>query len=380
LREIGEHAGKVFVTGAPVILDGDDSYKFVVRVVRKVRVAILNGHPSANEKEDAAFFLLAALNAGADSAYDAKSVQSLPELKDYDVVILSGVSSLPPADLKRLTEFVKSGGGLLIGADPGLDAAAFNTTLGSLAPARLRAWSAADELFLVPANARNAFVSRIASEGGGNLTTGRFAGFWDLKDTQDSDVILRFSNNRPAFLEGHVEKGTVLFFSAGMDLRAGDFPLHGIFVPFIREAVRLLQARDAKAQGLIVGHAMQLAASSTVELPDGTSQKYNAGATLPMTQPGFYTLKSGDKSEMFAVNGDEKESDLSPASAADLEKLLASAPETEIRKTAAGFERVLTGDARTNAERRNNIGWWCLLGVAALALSEMFVAQIASRK
>jgi len=27
-------------------------------------------------------------------------------------------------------------------------------------------------------NTRNAFVARIASEGGGNLTTGHFNGFW----------------------------------------------------------------------------------------------------------------------------------------------------------------------------------------------------------
>jgi len=177
-----------------------------------------------------------------------------------------------------------------------------------------------------------------------------------LKDTQDSEVILRFSNNRAALLECRQEKGTTLFFSAGMDMRAGDFPLHGIYVPFVREAVRLLQAHETKAQGLGAGHLMQIDSEATIELPDGSNQKCAAGATFALTQPGIYSIKSGTRTELYAVNGDPKESDLTPAAAADIEKLIASPPETEIRRTADGFERILTGDARTNARTQTESG------------------------
>ena len=381
LRDVGEHAGQVVISGAPVILKGDDAYNFIVRVVKKVRVAVINGHPSKNEKDDAAFYILAALNAGDDSPYSAKSYDTLPDLKDVNVVILSALSTLPPADVTRLGEFVKLGGGLMISAGPNVKAADFDAAFGAISPAKLRAWTPGDDLFLLPANTHHSLVTRIVSEGGGDLTAGRFNGFWELKDTQEADVVLRFSNNRPALLQGHLGNGTTIFFPAAMDMRVGDFPLHGIFVPFVREAVRILQDHGTKAASVLVGEAYQLAADGSIESPDGKIQRSDKSSiAVTLSEPGIYKVTQSNVAELLAVNGDVKESDLTPASASDLEKMIASAPETEVRRTADGFERVLSGDARAGAEHKQNIGWYCLLAVAALCLTELYVAQLASRK
>ena len=49
IREMGEHAGEIVVSGAPpaaalpVALKGDDRFFFVVRVVDKLSIAIVNG-------------------------------------------------------------------------------------------------------------------------------------------------------------------------------------------------------------------------------------------------------------------------------------------------------------------------------------------------
>ncbi len=381
LRDVGEHPGQVVITGAPVILPGDDAYNFIVRVVKKVKVVVVNGHPSKNEKDDAAYYILAALNAGDDSPYSAKAYETLPDLKDVNVVILSALSTLPPADVKRLEEFVKSGGGMMISAGPGVNAASFDASIGTISPAKLRAWTAGDDLFLMPANAHHSLVTRIVSEGGGDLTAGRFNGYWDLKDSQEADVVLRFSNNRPALLQGHLGNGTTIFFPAAMDMRAGDFPLHGIFVPFIREAVRILQDHGTKAASVLAGESYQLGADGSIEGPDGKIQRSEKSAVaVTLSAPGIYKVTQSNTTELLAVNGDVKESDLTPASASDLEKMIASAPETEVRRTAEGFERVLSGDARVGAEHKQNIGWYCLLTVAALCLTELYVAQLASRK
>jgi len=395
LRELGEHAGQVEVAGAPVTLSDDDHFHFIARVVNKVRVVVLrplsptpsrsgegSGGGQSESSPDAAFYLVRALNAGADSPFQAEIHEKLPTLDGVDAVILAHLSGLPAADVGRLAEFLRAGGGLFAGLGEKVDATAFNGGLGRLLPARLRAWHAAEEdNSLVVSDAKHPLVTHLVGEGG-DLTTAQFHGSWDLKDSQGSRVILRFNDNRPALLESRLGKGIVLFLAAGLDTRSGDFPLRAIFVPFFQESVRLLLARSEQQNALAAGETIVVPAGGSIVLPDGSEQRATGGESLslPATQPGIYRVKSGGKTELYATNASPSESDLTMADPQELEKLLDSSAASEVRKTASGYERVLLPGDKLAAEQRHRIGWWCLCALAILLALELWLAGAASRR
>jgi hypothetical protein len=382
VREGGDHAGQVVIKGAPVALAGDDRLYFVVRVVNRIRVAVVNGSPSPTPADDAAFYIVKAINAGTDSPLQAVAHPSLPPLGDVDVVVLAGVPKLPASDVERLGAFVRKGGGLLIGLGPGIEPADFNASIGRLAPARLRAWKPGERAsFLAAVDTRHPLIQRIAAEGGSDLTTARFLGTADLKDSQDARVVARFDDNRPALLEKPEGQGVVLLFAAALDRRAGDFPLRAIYVPFIREAIKLLAARGERPGTVALGETLPLPADG-VECPDGSAIRGEAtqGATWVVAQPGFYRLKGKERPELLAANVDPAESDLTPAAAADIQGMFASEKDWVIRKTSRGFELVLAAEEKLRAERRHNIGWWCLVALAGLCVAELWLASLASRK
>ncbi|MCY3024171.1 MAG: BatA and WFA domain-containing protein [Planctomycetota bacterium] len=385
LREIGEQPGQIAVVGAPATLKDDDRFYFVARVVHKVQVAVVRQGAAAKRSDgglDAAFFVVRGLNAGADSPFQAEAHDKLPALQDMDAVILANVSSLPAPDLERLKEFVRTGGGLLAGLGDGADIAAFNASLGSLMPARLRAWNTAGEdSFLVVSDTKHPLVAHIAGEGG-DFSTARFRGSWDLKDSQGSHVILRFNDNRPAVLECHVGKGIVMLLACGLDTRSGDFPLRAVFVPFLRESVRLLLSRSEQQGLLAVGESLSVPPGGSIVLPDNSEQRAagTESLTLVTREPGIYQVKSGARTELYAANANPRESDLTAADPLEVEKMADSVAETEIRRTAMGYERVLLPGDRIAAERRYNVGWWCLCALVVLVVVELVVAGAASRR
>jgi len=383
VRELGDHKGQVVIAGAPVALQGDDRLNFVVRVVPRIHVAVVNGHPSAAPEGDAAFYLVKALNAGKDTPIQATAQASLPPLKDTDVVVLASVGALPAADRERLAEFVRRGGGLLIALGPGMDPGKFNEGAGQLAPARLRGWRAADRgAYLAEADLKHPLIQRVAADGSGDLTTARFNGSCELKDSQDARVVLRFDDHRPALLEKREGAGTVLLFAAALDRRGGDFPLRAIFVPFVRESIKLLSARGERSGTLALGESLPAPAGGEVEYPDGSIVRGD-GAAWTVSQPGFYRVRTKGKTELYAANVDPAESDLTAAAASDIESLFRPAKDAkdwEVRHTARGYELVLAAAGKLKAERRWNIGWWCLVALVGLCAIELWLAQVASRK
>ncbi len=385
LRELGEHAGEVAVSGAAAALKGDERFHFVVRVVNKLAVAVINGKPSRTPAQDAAYFLIKALNAGEDSPFNAQSFEKLPPLEKFDAVILSEVSALPPGDVQRLEAFVHAGGALIIGVGPGIVAETFNNSLGTIAPARLRQWHAPTrELFLIATDTRHPLTVRLVSEGKGDLSAPRFKGAWGLKDSQDAVTPLRFNDGRPALVESHPGRAGsgVLLFASSLDLFAGDFPLRAIFLPFIRESVKLLCARGEQTRSLAVGESLALPPGTTLTRPDGSAFTAEPGreSAAPLTDPGVYTLTHAGKVERYAVNADPRESDLSAADAASIEKLIEPVPEVTLRRSGNILERVVQTADRAAAESRVSLGWWCLTVLLLCSLIELWVAQIASKQ
>jgi hypothetical protein len=385
LRQADTYSGLVQLSDVPTALPGDDRFYFVVRVVSRVRVAVVDGTPEAAKTDrtrDAAYFLVQALSAGADSPYAAQACAALPPLDGYQVVILAGVPALGEKDAQRLRDFVRAGGGLLVGLSPDIQPEAFNRSLGVLAAGKLRGWRREDSArFLVPADPTHTLVTRLVTEGKSDLGAPRLTQTADLKDTQDAHVILRFDDRRPALLEQAVGKGRVILFAGALDRRGGDFPLRPLFLPFVQEVMRLLVAQGADAHALLTGETLPVPAGAAVTTPDGRRAPAGAqGESAPLTDPGIYRVAAGGVTTLAAVNSDPKESDPAAADPADVEKMFAPVPDAVLRASSSGVERVLAPDELLAAERRGNIGFWCLGALVLLTLAELGLAQYASRQ
>ncbi|MBI3831722.1 MAG: BatA domain-containing protein [Planctomycetes bacterium] len=378
VKEVGEYACQVKLEGVRPVLKDDDVFHFVLRVVQNIRVAVLDGAPSADSTRDAAFYIVEALNAGDNSPYRAKAYTTLPDLREADVVVLAGVGKLSADEAKRLDAFVKEGNGLLVTLAPETPIDDFNASIGQVAPAKLRLLKNADETrFLVASDLKHPWVRGVTGENRGDLSNVRVRGAWELKDSQEASVILRFDDGRPALIEKPLGKGATLLFAAPTDRRAGDFPLRAIYVPFIRECLHLLSQRAGASGSLGLGDGLALRPSSVLTSPSGKETAARGSEPLEATldESGVYRMREGEHLALYAVNGAPGEADLAAASADDVERRFNPLQDAKIRLTDSGYERVLAPEEKLKNEQRANIGWWLLAALIPLTIGELFLAR-----
>jgi hypothetical protein len=92
---------------------------------------------------------------------------------------------------------------------------------------------------------------------------------------------------------------------------------------------------------------------------------------LVPTQPGFYEVRGGGRSDYIAVNPDPRESRLEPLDAAAVERWLA----LRAQATPAGDVAAGAAAAPADAGRVIPVWFWLLLGAALLAFFEPLMAN-----
>ena len=133
----GTHIGRIELADAAHIdgLERDNSANFVVRCRDRIKVLVQDMHPASDPTKSDSFYLLNAMApGGAQESLAAKlregSGMGGVILRDYDVVILTGMSGLSTGDKRALTEYVKAGGGLMLFPGNGTEASRVNADLG----------------------------------------------------------------------------------------------------------------------------------------------------------------------------------------------------------------------------------------------------------
>jgi hypothetical protein len=121
-------------------------------------------------------------------------------------------------------------------------------------------------------------------------------------------------------------------------------------------------------------------ANSTLRRPDGTTSQLAPGTTnLPaITQPGVYTVVSGETSTRFAVNLDPTESRTQPIPTDDLERLGVRLKEVdpEVRPTAERTAEL----AAAEVEGRQKLWRWCLIAALVAVFLESSLAGWITRR
>ncbi|HEY6903527.1 MAG TPA: BatA domain-containing protein [Candidatus Acidoferrales bacterium] len=355
------------------VLPDDDATLFAVERSDPEQVLFL--HDSGDTRSP--FYFGSALAAAAQSAFTMESVPVLQggniQFSKYAFVVLSDAGSLPASLENDLSQYVRSGGSVLI---------AEGTSLGR----RSR----------VPVFGANILQARYYSNDGGSyLMVGdadpsypsiakadRWSGvkFYYATQVDDSGarVVARLADHTPLLLEKRIGEGRVLLLTSGLDNVTNDFPLHPQFVPFVEQTAFYLSGTQRRSGSREVDSFVELrnakeqAVGVEVIDPDGhrpLSLKDAASAqSFQLTRAGFYQFRlANGRQDVLGVNPDRRESDLAVMS-----------PEAQsLWSGNAGTkpEQAVAADPSADKNTRFPLWWYVMLFALAVALAESWVAN-----
>ncbi len=324
----------------------DNGASFVVRSRERIKVLVQDMRPTANPTQSESFYLMnamAPLGAAESVAPKLREGAGFGDitLRDYDTIVIAGLSRLSANDRRALEEYVKGGGGLLIFPGPDTDVHSVNADLGAagLLPAKLgtrRVLTDASAITLNPGSIRHPVFTLFKDTSVMHLDSARFTTYYPLEpesDEQDINavqVMMRFSNNEPAFVERHVGLGKVILAASSADSTWSQLPLRPSFIPLVSQVLSYLGQGPTSHRNLRQDEALFLSlplsdANKSVRVTDpdghttaqtsvldarGVSFSYNT-----TSRAGLYRISVANSrtSDAFAVGLPAAEGDLAYA-------------------------------------------------------------------
>lgn len=343
----------------------DNRRWLAVPVREQLNVLLVNGRPAGRARDSATFYVERALAPSTTSEpwqgtvrprVIGESELTSAGLSRFDVVVLCDVGLITDREASLLQSYVQSGGGLIVLPGSSLNAASYNTHLfragDGILPAEIGepAGSEAEPQAFDPRDADHPVVSAFRGNPGTGLEATLTFRYLALKPDSDARVALWFSNGAPALVEKRTGAGRVILAATGADSQWGTWAIWApSFVPMMHEMVHFAASGRTRNRQLLVGQPVTMTLPPRmfdldlrVELPDGStlgvplSDRENAlFAVFDQTQrAGIYQIQLAspvDRIELYAVNVDERESDLSVASPPSLSESLFAESQVTLR-------------------------------------------------
>lgn len=366
----GEHAVQARL--AADLLDVDN-HRFLSLPVREtIRVLCINGKPSDGQSAAATDYLAVALS---PESRDAGRPLVMPDvapetalleydLDQYECIFLANVGQFTPSEARVLDAYLAGGGGLVFFLGDQVVADSYNQYLTGQGPPGARVLPAMLGDPVQDSNYRfdpldyahrivNVFKGR---ETAGLLTTPVYR-YFRLLVPEDSaaQVALAFDTGDPAIVEERLRGGrSILVATSAADRAWSELPMWSSFVPIVQELLALAVTGRLEERNVQVGEplsgALRRAATGSpvgVRVSDATSSATGGSATdgEPAPADPVRTSEDGDlgrwsyagtwqsgvyeaefqspvaRRQLYAVNVDTAESDLTkldPAELADL--------------------------------------------------------------
>ncbi len=352
----------------------DDLRRFAVARTDPQKALLIHNYGDSRSP----LYVGAALAAAAQSAFILESI-NVNEAADrkpsnYAFVILSDVNSVPSLLENSLTQYVRSGGSLLIAAGTSAGARSQIPIFGARI-IETRDYSRVPDRYMAVGSSDSSYPAVARAEGWQGV---KF--FYALNvDPGDSRVIVRLGDQTPLLLEKRIGEGRVVLLTSGLDNLTNDFPLHPAFVPFIEQTARYLAgserlggARPVDAY-LDLRNAKEKGQGVEVTDPEGkrplTLGEAASAQSFQLTEAGYYQLRlANGRQDEVGVNPDPKESNLDviPDDVLALWQGKTGQPSQE---TAAAVP------AATPQKTPQTIWWYVMLLVLASAVAESVLAS-----
>lgn len=396
-EKAGVHTGSIQFT-QPDGLERDNVAYFAAKVREKLNVLIVNPRPSDDPTRDEAFYLATALAPSGASQGGSTAIQATIHsgsrlgalnLRNYDAVVITGLTDLAPIDRSALEEYVRNGGGLLLFPGPDTDPARVNAAFGAsssstsplskerggetetLLPARLGARRLLEEeaaLTLNPATIAHPALAVFRDTTEVHLGSARFTLVYDLVPSSTSEgvsspdrnpepnpenpVLCRFSGGQPAFVERKFGQGRVILAASTAGVSGSNLPYKPAYVPLAHQLVAYLAAGPTAQRNLRVGEPLMTRfpvqeAGKPIRLTDPTGQTRLQRSRLSSegvlftyadtARAGHYRVEVGTGAvqnprargqnpiDVFAVNLPSGESDLASATTREIQAALGPA-------------------------------------------------------
>ena len=317
------------------VLGADDRFQTVLQGGGPQTVPLL----TVDTRAQSGTFASAALAVSA-ARYRAAPTRSADfdarTLERYRWVMVDDVGAVDARLAASLRSYVESGGAALLVA--GQRAGALQTLPVSGEAVRGVTVRSADPLSV--GRVDGAHAALVNTRGWQNLSIVRM-----LKVTPGASdrVLIAAEDGEPLLIEQRLGTGRLLVLYTSLDSSWSDLPVQPVFVSFMAEAAAWLAGDEAYGNRQVAGAVLPLAqAGATVGQvidPDGhellsLSATRNA-QSVRLERGGFYQVVTPARELLLAVNVDERESDLTPADAALLERWRTAAKAAETVAPAA---------------------------------------------
>jgi Aerotolerance regulator N-terminal/von Willebrand factor type A domain len=355
----------------------DDLRRFAVERSDPQRVLLIHNYGDTRSP----LYVGAALSAAAQSAFLLESI-NVNEAADrqpsnYAFVVLSDLNSLPSLLENSLTQYVRSGGSLLIAAGTAAGARSQIPIFGAHI-VQTRDYSRAPDRYMAVGSSDSSYPA-VAKANGWPGVKFFYALDVDPGTGQDAArVIVRLGDQTPLLLEKRIGEGRVMLLTSGLDNLTNDFPLAPAFVPFMEQTARYLAGSERQGGArpvdafLELRNAKEQAQGVEVTDPDGkrplTLGEAASAQSFQLTEAGYYQLRlaNGRQNEV-AVNPDPKESNLDVI-------------RSEVLALWQGNGNPSSQDASapsqsTSTKLPQSLWWYVMLFVLAAAVAESVLAS-----
>lgn len=355
LPHAGTYTGAVSI--ADKNIDGlvkDNSAPFAIRCRNSIKILLHDVLPTSDPSKSESFYLLNAMAPGGTEESLAPTLREGPglggiSLRDFDSVVITGFTSLNSADRSVLTEYVKSGGGLLLFPGPDTDASRANEDFRSagLLPALLgqrKTLSDEQSISINPGSIQHQALTLFKDTSAIDISSARFNTYYPLEPiSDDSDVsavkvMARFSNGDPALVERKVGLGHVILAASSAGAVWNQMALKPSYVPFVYQLLSYLGQGAVAHRNLKQDEPLFLAlpltdANRTVRVTDPDGKQANLTSVLDArgvtfsydstSKAGIYQVSVAGSAtkDAFAVALNTAESNLAPSDPAQSSSL-----------------------------------------------------------
>ena len=322
-----------FISGFAELEDdaliADNRRYFHLYIPKRIRVLAVG---SDNDLYFTAAALRSSLRDGTESELKIIKPTEIKKvhLDDFDVILLSALPEQGNRFALHLKEFVKEGGGLLIFPGNKFDMEQYNKSFSSeLNLPKITGIVRGEEILkeftsIGTINWDHPLFAGIFSENKTDLNYPKIKKYYTIGGHTNGEDLAKLINNRPFIIEFRLGEGHIIMMLTAPSLDWSDFPLKGLWVPFISRAVEYaMTGQSSFIDTVTVGRELSFDMDfnktginlmaqtpngrSFAILPEPKGNKFRA-IFDKVDLPGTYRLmQDGELRKMKTVNIDRKE-------------------------------------------------------------------------